>query len=150
LESTWNDIAFGGEGEGPGMFGTAHSITVAPGTERLDISDRPHSRIERFTRYRHYLSTLEMPKGSLPCDIDYLGHYAIVASLDGPDPNKGAPIYILEDDKLISTIMPKEEFGLQNFKYNHNAVLQKIGNKYFIIVQAWDPGDFAILEQVTE
>jgi hypothetical protein len=150
FEAVWNDLAFGGKGEGPGQFGTAHGITVPPGKKRLDISDRPHSRIERFTRYGHYRSTLEMPRGSLPCDIDYLDHYAVVASLDGPDPSKGAPIYILEDDKLISTIMPKEDLGLQNFKHNHNAVLQRIGNKYYIIVQAWNPGDFAILEQVTE
>ena len=150
FEAVWNDLAFGGKGEGPGQFGTAHGITVPPGKKRLDISDRPHSRIERFTRYGHYRSTLEMPRGSLPCDIDYLNHHAVVASLDGPDPSKGAPIYILEDDKLISTIMPKEDLGLQNFKHNHNAVLQKIGNKYYIIVQAWNPGDFAILEQVME
>ena len=150
FEAVWNDLAFGGKGDGPGQFGTAHGITVPPGKRRLDISDRPHSRIERFTRYGHYRSTLEMPKGSLPCDIDYLDHYAVVASLDGPDPSKGAPIYILEDDKLISTIMPKEDLGLQNFKHNHNAVLRKIGDKYYIIVQAWNPGDFGILEQVTE
>jgi hypothetical protein len=150
FDAVWNDLAFGGKGEGPGQFGTAHGITVPPGKKRLDISDRPHSRIERFTRYGHYRSTLEMPRGSLPCDIDYLGQYAVVASLDGPDPSKGAPIYILEDDKLISTIMPKEDLGLQNFKHNHNAVLQRIGNKYYIIVQAWNPGDFAILEQVAE
>lgn len=60
------------------------------------------------------------------------------------------PIYILEDDKLIPTIMPKEDLGLQNFKHNHNAVLRRIGNTYYIIVHAWNPGDFAILEQVTE
>jgi hypothetical protein len=150
FEAVWNDLAFGGKGEGPGQFGTAHGITVPPGKRRLDISDRPHSRIERFTRYGHYRSTLDMPRGSLPCDIDYLDHYAVVASLDGPDPSKGAPIYILEDDKLISTIMPKEDLGLQNFKHNHNAVLHRIGNKYYIIVQAWNPGDFAILEQATE
>ena len=150
FEAIWNDLAFGGKGQVPGKFGTAHGITVAPGGRRLDISDRPHSRIERFTRYGHYISSLEMPTGSLPCDIDYLGHYAIVASLDGPDPSKGAPIYILEDNKLISTIMPKEDLGLGNFRHNHNAVLQKVGNKFYIIVQAWDPGDFAILEQVIQ
>lgn len=150
FEAVWNDLAFGGKGDGPGQFGTAHGITVPPGKKRLDISDRPHSRIERFTRYGHYRSTLEMPKGSLPCDVDYLDQYAVVASLDGPDPSKGAPLYILEDDKLISTIMPKEDLGLQNFKHNHNAVLRKIGDQYYIIVQAWNPGDFAILEQVTK
>lgn len=150
FELMWNDLAFGGKGEEHGKFGTAHGITVPPGTKRLDISDRPHARIERYSRYGHYLSSLAMPSGSLPCDIDYLGHYAIVASLEGPDKSKGAPIYILEDDKLISTVMPQEDLGLQNFKHNHNAVLREIGNRFYIIVQAWDPGDFAVLEQVTD
>ena len=150
FKAFWNDLVFGGKGDGPGQFGTAHGITVPPGKKRLDISDRPHSRLERFTRYGHYLSTVELPKGSLPCDIYYLDRYAVVASLDGPNRNKGAPIYILENDKVISTIMPLEDLGLKNFKHNHNAVLRKIGNKFYIIVQAWNPGDFAILEQVTD
>jgi len=147
FETAWNDMAWGGKGEAHGQFGTAHGITVVPGTTQLDISDRPHSRIERFSRYGRYLSTTKMPAGSLPCDISYLDHYAIVAALDGPDTSKGAPIYILEDGKVISTIMPKEDLGLENFKHNHNAVLRKIGEKFYIIVQAWNPGDFAILEQ---
>ena len=46
--------------------------------------------------------------------------------------------------------MPKEDLGLGNFKHNHNAVLRRIGNKYYIIVQAWNPGDFAILEQAND
>src|SRR5579884_4016830 len=129
---------------------TAHGITLVPGTKQFDISDRPHSEIKRFTRYGHYLGTLKMPSGSLPCDIDYLGHYAVVAALDGPDPSRGAPIYILEDGKLVSTIDPKDDLGLKNFKHIHNAVLRKVNNKLYIIVQAWNPGDFAILEQVTD
>jgi hypothetical protein len=150
FRALWYDLSFGGKGTAHGQFSTAHGITVPPGKRRLDISDRPNSRIERYTRFGHYLSTLKMPAGSLPCDIDYLDQYAVVASLDGPDPSKGAPIYILEDDKLISKIMPKEDLGLENFKHNHNAVLRKIGDKFYIIVQAWNPGDFAILEQVKE
>jgi hypothetical protein len=146
----WNDLAFGGKGEGPGQFGTGHGITVPSGKKRLDVSDRPHSRIERFNRYGQYLSLVRLPNGSLPCDVSYLDQYAVVAALDGPDTSKGAPIYVLENDQLISTIMPKEELGLQNFKHNHNAVLTKIGSRYYIIVQAWNPGDFAILEQVVE
>ena len=63
---------------------------------------------------------------------------------------KGAPIYILEDDQLISTVMPKEELGLSNFQHIHNAVLRQTGGKMYIIAQAWNPGDFAILEQLTE
>jgi hypothetical protein len=148
FNAVWHDLAFGGRGTGTGQFGTGHGITVPPGLKRLDVSDRPNSRIERFTRYGHYLSSLGMPLGSLPCDIYYLGKYAIVGSLDGPDGSKGAPIYIFENDRLVSTVMPKEELGLTNFKHVHNAVLREYANKLYIIAQAWNPGDFAILEQV--
>jgi hypothetical protein len=144
----WHDLAFGGRGTGVGQFGTGHGITVRPGTKRLDIADRPNSEIDRFTRYGQYLSTLRLPSGSFPCDIYYLGNYAVVGSLHGPDRSKGAPIYILENDQLISTIMPKEDLGLKNFQHVHNAVLREYGNKLYVIAQAWNPGDFAVLEQV--
>ena len=150
FRAAWHDLAFGGKGSGVGQFGTGHGITVPPGTKRLDVADRPNSEIDRFTRYGHYLSTLKMPAGSWPCDIYYLGKYAVVGSLHGPDRTKGAPIYLLEDDQVISTIMPKEELGLKNFQHIHNAVLREINNKLYVIAQAWNPGDFAILEQVTE
>ena len=116
---------------------------------RLDVADRPHSRFERFTRYGHYLSGLPMPSGSLPCDITYLDQkYSVAPALDGPDKKKGAPIYVLENEKLISTIMIKEDLGLPNFLHIHNAALRKIGSKFYILALAWNPCDFAILEQV--
>ena len=77
------------------------------------------------------------------------GRYGIVDCLHGPDRSKGAPIYILDGDKIISTIMPKEELKLEKFQHIHNAVLHQVGKKFYIIVQSWNPGDFAILEQVT-
>ena len=116
---------------------------------RLDVADRPNSRFERFSRYGHYLSGLAMPSGSLPCDINYLDQqYSVVPALEGPDKSKGAPIYILENEKLVSTIMIKEDLGLPNFTHIHNAAIRKIGNKFYIMALAWNPGDFAILEQV--
>lgn len=149
FRAAWHDLAFGGKGPGVGQFGTAHGITVPPGKKRVDIADRPNSEIDRFTRHGQYLSTVRMPLGSFPCDIYYLGRYAAVGSLHGPDRSKGAPIYILEDDRLISTVMPKEDLGLKNFQHIHNAVLREYGNKLYLIAQAWNPGDFAILEQIT-
>jgi hypothetical protein len=148
MRAVWYDLAFGGRGVGPGQFNTGHGITIPPGTRRIDVADRANGKIERFTRHGQYLSTLRMPAGSLPCDIDYLGRYAVVAALDGPDKNKGAPIYLLEDDRLVSTILPKDDLGLVNFKHVHNAVLREAGGKLYIIAQAWNPGDFAVLEQV--
>lgn len=150
FKALWYHLAFGGRGNGPGQFGTGHGITVPPGKKRIDVSDRPNSEIDRFSPDGRFLSTLKLPLGSFPCDIDYVDQYAIVGCLHGPDRSKGAPIYILEDDKVISTIMPKEELGLEKFQHVHNAVLRKIGKKWYIIAQAWNPGDFTILEQVAE
>ncbi|MBM3797869.1 MAG: hypothetical protein FJW31_28345 [Acidobacteria bacterium] len=148
FRTEWNDLSFGGRGANPGQFGTSHGITIPPGTTRIDVSDRPNAEIDRFNRHGHYLSTVRMPLGSLPCDIFYHGKYAVVGSLDGPDRSKGAPIYIMEDDKLISTVMVKEDLGLPNFLHIHNAVLRELNGKIYIIAQAWNPGDFAVLEQV--
>ncbi|MCY4585986.1 MAG: hypothetical protein OXB98_08130 [Bryobacterales bacterium] len=148
FKAEWHDLSFGGKGTGVGQFGTGHGITVPGGTRRVDVADRLYSEIDRFTRTGQYISTLDMPFGSLPCDIDYLDDYAIVGALRGPDTSRGAPIYILENDKLISTIMIKEDLGLENFTHIHNAVLRKHGGKHYVIAQAWNPGDFAILEQV--
>jgi hypothetical protein len=149
FDAVWNDLAWGGKGDGIGQFGTGHGITKPPGKVRLDVADRPHSRFERFTRYGHYLSSLPMPSGSLPCDINYLDpQISVVPALEGPDKKKGAPIYILENEELVSTIMIKEDLGLPNFIHIHNAAIRKIGGKLYIFALAWDPGDFAILEQV--
>ncbi len=146
----WSDLAFGGRGSAPGQFGTGHGIAVPPGTRFLEVADRPNSEIDRFTRYGHYVGTLKTPPGSLPCDIDYSARYAVVPALDGPDRSKGAPIYIFEDGKLASTILPKEELGLANFRHVHHAVLVERNGRLYLIAQAWNPGDFAILEQVAD
>jgi len=149
FEAAWNDLAWGGKGDAHGQFRTGHGITKHPAMPRLDVADRPASRFERFTRYGHYLSTMPMPSGSLPCDINYLDpHLSVVPALDGPDKKKGAPIYVMEDEHLVSTIMIKEDLGLPNFIHIHNAAIRKIGGKHYIFALAWNPGDFAILEQV--
>ena len=150
LNAVWHDLSFGGRGNGAGQFGTGHSITVPLGRKRVDVADRANAEIDRFTRHGHYLSTLTLPKGTLSCDVDYLENYAVVPALDGPDRTKGAPIYLLENDQLASTIMPKEELGLATFQHIHNAVLRRVGGKLYILMQSWNPGDFAILEQVIE
>ncbi len=145
---SWYDLAFGGKGSGRGQFGTGHGITVPAGTSRIDVADRPNAEIDRFTRHGQYLSTLKLPSGSYPCDVDYLDDLGVVGALHGPDRPQGAPIYILENDRLVSTILPKAELGLDKFQHVHNAVLHRANGKLYVIAQAWNPGDFAVFEQV--
>lgn len=147
----WSDLAFGGRGTAPGQLGTGHGVTVVRGdTVRIEVADRPRAEIDRFTPEGQYLSTLHLPEGSFPCDIDYLDGYAVVGALHGPDREKGAPVYVLQGDRVVSEVWPKEELGLEGFQHVHNAVLRRIDGRFYIIMQAWNPGDFAVLEQVEE
>ncbi len=149
VQASWNPtLAFGGKGTNPGQFGTGHGVTVSPDETVINIADRPNSEIDRFTPEGKYTDTVKLPKGSLPCDIDFESGYVVVGCLEGPDKTLGAPIYIVKNDEVISTIMPKEDLGLANFTHIHNAVMVSVGGKFYVIAQAWNPGDFAILEQV--
>ncbi len=148
FSSAWNPFAFGGKGDGPGQFGTGHGITVAPDGKTITVADRPNSEIESFTKKGKHLGALPLPKGSLPCDIDYQSGLTIVGCLEGPDKTKGAPIYIVKDGAVVSTVTIKDDLGLDKFVHIHNAVMVEKDEKFYIIAQAWNPGDFAILEQV--
>ncbi len=148
VSAEWTPFAFGGKGSREGQFGTGHGITIAPDGKTITVADRPNSEIENFTRKGEYLGKLDLPKGSLPCDIDYESGYTVVGCLDGPDKEKGAPIYIVKDGEVKSTIMIQDDLGLKRFKHIHNAVMVSHNDTFYVIAQAWNPGDFAILEQV--
>jgi hypothetical protein len=144
----WNALAFAGRGDGAGELGTGHGIAVSPDGTGVDVADRPNSEIDRFSAAGKYLDTVHLPEGSFPCDIDYAAGYAVVGCLHGPDRELGAPIYILKDGDVVSTVMPKEELGLEKFQHLHNAVMVEVGGVLHIVAQAWNPGDFVILRQV--
>ncbi|HOJ61103.1 MAG TPA: hypothetical protein PK878_12530 [bacterium] len=148
LQAMWHDLVFGGKGTGLGQLQTGHGITVGMNGQRLDVADRPVAEIERYTRYGHHRGTIHLPEGSYPCDIDYLEDLALVPCLQGPVKDQGAPVYLLKGGEVVSTIRPKEELGLDRFQHVHNAVLTRYQGKLYIVLQAWNPGDFAVLEQV--
>jgi hypothetical protein len=150
ISSEWEPFAFGGKGDEPGQFRTGHGITIAPDGETITVADRPNSEIESFDKKGTYLGKLDLPEGSFPCDIDYESGYTVVGCLHGPEDVRadGAPIYIVKDGEVQSTIMIKKELGLEKFQHIHNAVMVNRNGKFYIIAQAWNPGDFAILEQV--
>jgi len=148
VNAQWNKLAFGGKGKEPGQFSTGHGITIAPDGKTIAVADRPVAEIDMFSAGGEYQNTVKIPEGAFACDIDYEGDYAVVGCLNGPDREKGAPVYILKDDKVVSTLMPKEDLGLENFVHIHNAVITEREGKLYVIALAWNPGDFAILEQV--
>jgi hypothetical protein len=154
FRGTWNPLIFGGKGKEHGKFGTGHGITWNPWQATFDISDRPNSRIESFSTDGKYRKTVALPRGCLPCDIDFLQEHAVVGCLKGPDGGTPAPIYILDQKgAVVSTIKPKEELGLDLFTHLHNVTWHVAGEgegkKVYLLCQAWNPGGFAVLERVS-
>ncbi len=147
VSAEWGGLTFGGKGNKPGEFGTGHGITITA-EGNLGVADRPNSEIEYFSSQGDYLYRVGLPEGSFPCDTDAEGGIMTVGCLHGPDREKGAPIYLVSGGEVVSTLMCKEDLGLANFQHIHNAAMRIVDGKIYVIAQAWNPGDFAILEQI--
>ncbi len=136
-------------------FGTAHGISIAPSRDHLVIADRANSRLEHYSFAGEYRATHGLPAGSRPCGIDFTQmagkHYAVVGSLDDPQPGRPAPIYILDGDTfdVLSTIRPKEDLGLEKVDHLHNVVWHHYAGRTFLVCQSWNPGFFFVLEHLT-
>lgn len=137
-----------------GKFGTAHGLTLAPAGDHLTVADRSNSRLERVGFDGAALESHPLPPASRPCGIDYKhwrGHwYAVVGSLDDPQKGRPAPIYVLDADnyRVISTIRPKEDLGVELADHIHNVVWHEHNGKLFLVVQAWNPGCYFVLAHV--
>jgi hypothetical protein len=151
----WASI-FGGKAQNSeehGKFGTAHGMGRTPVDSYLAIADRPHSRFEIYTFEGGYRQSHALPAGSRPCGIDYLKRdnrwYAVVGSLDDPEKGRPAPIYILEVEtyKVVSTIRPKEELGVERADHIHNVVWHEHNGQAFLVCQSWNPGYYFVLER---
>jgi hypothetical protein len=147
---------FGGKTSDPdhhGRFGTAHGINLTPHHHHLAIADRPHSRIALTTQTGDWIDAHALPAGSRPCGIDFVEWknqwIAVIGSLDDPEKGRPAPIYILDAEyRLISTIRPKEDLGIEQADHIHNVIGYPYDGKLFLVCQAWNPGRFFVLEQV--
>jgi len=152
---TWEALRFGGSGGEHGKFGTAHGITLFPGTNIFTIADRANARLESFSTEGRYIGGITLPEGCLPCDVDYHGDLALVGCLKGPGGATPAPIYILEQGNLVAELNIGRDLGLEGFTHIHNAAFRAIrqpdgSERLYVLAYAWNPGNFAILEQVID
>ncbi|MDF1751610.1 MAG: hypothetical protein P1U89_02425 [Verrucomicrobiales bacterium] len=144
---------------GKSTFSTSHGLDLNPVTKQVAIADRETFQIRYFTQDGKEVTkdrkpvTTQLPKGARPCDIDYMPDgTAVVGCLKGAGWTPGE-IYILDPaGEVLSVIKPKLELGLDhgntNVEHVHNASWTKVGDKFFLLVYAWNPGGFAVLERV--
>ena len=153
----WTGI-FGGKTEDPeenGKFATAHGINRNPIHRHLDIADRPSSRIQVHGGDGNFVASHKLlPSGVMLCGISYLQYqehwYGVIGCLRYADSDQPAPIYIIDAEtyELLSTIRPKEDFGIELAQHIHNAVLHVQDGQLYLVCQAWNPGHYFVLQKV--
>lgn len=142
-------------------FTTSHGLDVNPVTNQVAIADREASQIRYFTQAGAEIKEgrkpviTKLPAGARPCDIDFMPDgTAVVGCLKGAG-NAPGEVYILDPaGKVLSVIKPKTELGLKSgttdFAHVHNASWTKVGDTVYLLLYAWNPGGFAVLERVAK
>ncbi|MDG2083966.1 MAG: hypothetical protein P8K66_03255 [Planctomycetota bacterium] len=155
VKGAWSPFTFGGSGTDHGKFGTAHGITRIPGSDAFTVADRANARLETFLVGGQYLGGINFEPGTMPCDVDYVDRVAVVGCLKGAGGKTPAPIHILEEGNLVSTLRLQEDLGLEGWTHVHNAAVRSIAPegklgmpRLMIIASSWNPGRIAILEQI--
>jgi len=141
-------------GSGKRFSMTTHGITYDKSNDDLLVSARPEGLLKRINRQDRLLTEiLELPAGTLLCDVDVWGDYALAACLNGPNKTPG-PLHIinLKNRTLVATIKPKEELGYEDAQHMHDAAWYVTGKgkdqEIYILFTNWNPGGIGALKLV--
>lgn len=123
--------SWGGTGKRSGELSCPHAIAYDPRCQRLLICDRSNRRLEYYTPYGAYHSSVQLPEMQAPCNTDFQGEFVLVPNLDGP------MVILDKENRAISVIEVAKLLGGQGFKHPHDAIWLANGD---IAVCTWNPG----------
>ncbi|MDP4679378.1 MAG: hypothetical protein NWS46_03325, partial [Cyclobacteriaceae bacterium] len=145
---SWGKLAWGGKGDNPGQFQTAHGI-YAYGKHIL-VANRAAGQVVKFTRKGEFVETFnDIPAGSLICNVSYKSEHFFLNALSALGDQKSAPIYAHTGEKLVSTIIPGDLDIpiLTNIHQVWPHFVEKNGSKQlYLLVHGWNIGKFAVLK----
>jgi len=147
----WQGVHYGG---GERFSKTLHGVTYDKAHDDLLFSARPEGLLKRVDRKNRLLTEVAgLPKGTLLCDVDVWGNYALAACLEGPNKTPG-PLHIINLKKraIVATIKPKEELGYADAQHLHDAVWYVTGKgkeqEVYLLFTNWNPGGIGALRLV--
>lgn len=144
----------------PGFYGghdfskTPHGITFDARDKNVLVSARPEGQLKRWSvKDKKVLSINALPEGTLLCDVDLWGDYALAACLEAPNKGPGPLMIVnLKTQTIVSTIKPKEELGYAFAEHMHDACwyFHKEGRttEVYIVFTAWNPGGIGAVKLV--
>ncbi len=152
---TVSPLKYGGKYFGGKAFsGTPHGITYDPRDKSLLVSARPEGLVKRFDLKHEHVHDIEgLPPGSIVCDVDLWGDYALAPCLDGPNRSSG-PIYIINLKKrtVVSTLKVKDDLGYDLALHIHDACWYVTGKgakqEVYVLFTNWNPGGIGAIKLV--
>ena len=146
---SWGKLAWGGKGDKPGQFQTAHGVYAHEGY--ILVANRAAGQVVKFTKKGTFVEIFDaIPEGSLVCNVSYKSEHYFMNALHAIGEQKSAPIYIHTSKQLTSTIVPGD-LNIPNLTNIHQAwphiVTDSDGSKQlYILVHGWNKGKFAVLK----
>lgn len=145
---SWGKLAWGGKGDDPGQFRTAHGIYAHD--NHILVANRAAGQVVKFTRKGKFVETFkDIPEGSLVCNVSYKAEHFFLNALSAIGQQKSAPIYVHTGEKLTSTIIPGELDIpiLTNIHqvWPHFVETDNGSKQLYLLVHGWNKGKYAVL-----
>lgn len=146
---SWGKLAWGGKGDKPGQFQTAHGVYAHEGY--ILVANRAAGQVVKFTKKGKFVEIFDaIPEGSLVCNVSYKSEHYFMNALHAIGDQKSAPIYVHTSKQLTSTIVPGD-LNIPNLTNIHQAwphiVTDSDGSKQlYLLVHGWNKGKFAVLK----
>lgn len=145
----WGDLAWGGKGDKPGQFQTAHGIYAHE--NHILVASRAAGQVVKFTKKGKYVEIFDnIPQGSLVCNISYKSEHYFMNALQAIGNQKSAPIYVHTSKHLKSTIVPGD-LEIPNLTNIHqvwpHVITAADGSKQlYLLIHGWNKGKYAVLK----
>ena len=145
---SWGKLAWGGKGDNPGQFQTAHGIYAHDG--HILVANRAAGQVVKFTKKGKFVEMFsDIPEGSLVCNVSYKSEHFFFNALSALGDQKSAPIYAHTGDKLVSTIIPGDlDIPIMtNIHHVWPHFIEENGSKHlYLLVHGWNKGKYAVLK----
>lgn len=146
---SWGKLAWGGKGDNPGQFQTAHGVYAHD--NHVLVANRAAGQVVKFTKKGKFVATFsEIPEGSLVCNVSYKTEHFFLNALSAIGEQKSAPIYVHTGEALVSTIIPGDLDipVLTNIHqvWPHVVETENGSKQLYLLVHGWNKGKFAVLK----
>jgi hypothetical protein len=149
----YGELKFGGvakPGKQKGKFSTNHGIVFDDADNTLIVADRERQWLQKLTYDGEFVEGFPTDRAN-PCDVDFVEYrderLMIVGCLKSPE---DGVVKILRKGKVVSTLKPKKDLGLKQFRHIHNAAGVVVEGKLYVLCYGWAPGCYAVLQHISE